>query len=713
MNLIPRPVRFALARMLVKSAGFSVVPPWVSTSILLPSFRSLTKEAYQKNSVFFACVSALTFAFMEPSLLVWDGEDDTAQPNPTHAARKLLRRPNPRMGEKEFQAQIMTYLAISGNCYLFKARNARGLPVELWPYHDGQVRPIPGGPEWVRGYEFIHSDREPEFIDPADIIHIKWPLKDPSQPWMAQPPLMAAAAEVDADNEASRYLRALLQNDAIPRTIVSLPPNMTMSNDEKNRFRAQWQAMYGGGNSGGVAVLEDGASISRLGLDLQQLSFEAMHRVPEKRICAAMRTPPVIAGLGDDPTYANSESAYYRWTRSTLVPLWAMVGDAMQDGLSDDFGNDLILGYDLNAVQTLQEDTTNVWGRVLNAWDKGLLEDKNEARGLLNLPKIPMTTEMATTRQKEADTILGYHIETGVVSRNEAREALGLPPEDETMDARLRKLQAILTTAQAAVNVGLPLETALTLVGMSPLPPLPEPPALTDEAMKGRKLSPRQVAEELRRIRARAAAALEKALGTFFEALASRVVGRAEAGGTADELLRDSDFDSSPIPAQVVDTLRRSWPLWNEALNLSTSFTLEDPAVALALRESAERVKGISDFTRENIRALLVEAAENGWSIDQIVRGVDGRPGLRDVVQETYKGRARTIARTETGTAQNTVAVARFEEAGITHVTVLDGGGEDSDDICNQLNGSRQTLEWAKANPLQHPNCVRAFAVGE
>jgi HK97 family phage portal protein len=712
MNPIFAPLRFALARMLVKSAGFSIVPPWVSTSILMPTFRSLTEEAYQKNAVFLACVEALAFGFMEPPLLAWDGKDSTAQPLADHPARKLIENPNPQMSESDFSVMVMTYIAISGNCYLYKARNSRGAPVELWPYHDGQIRPLPGGGSWVRGYEFIHANREPEFIDAADIIHLKWPTPDPKQPWMAQPPLRAAAAEVDSDNEASRYLRALLQNDAVPRTVVTLPPGGKMSNDEKHRFRANWQALYGGDNSGGVAVLENGATIARLGLDLQQLAFEAMHRVPEKRICAVMRTPPVIAGLGDDPTYANSDAAYYRWTRSTLVPLWTLVGAAMQKGLSKDFGG-VVLGYDTSQVQALQEDTTDLWGRVLNAWDKGILEDKNEARGLLNLPRMQPTTDDAlATTSKEAAPILGYHIETGVVSHNEARAQLGLPPEDETMDARLRKLQSILATAQAAVNVGLPLETALTLVGMTPLPPLPEPPALTDGA-KARKATGRQTAEELRRIRTRSAATLERQLDAFFAKLAGLVVGRAEGGTTeADRLLRTDDFDDLERATQdrITEMLRRSWPLWNETLGVGLSFDLDDPAVARALADSATRVKGISDYTREKIREVLIYGAEQDWSTDQIVRGDDGRPGLRAVVDETYKGRARNIARTETATAQNVAAHARFEAAGITHVEVLDGGGDDSDDECNRLNGTRQTLAWAQANPIGHPQCVRAFA---
>jgi hypothetical protein len=91
-----------------------------------------------------------------------------------------------------------------------------------------------------------------------------------------------------------------------------------------------------------------------------------------------------------------------------------------------------------------------------------------------------------------------------------------------------------------------------------------------------------------------------------------------------------------------------------------------------------------------------------------LIRGDDSHPGLRDTVEQTYKGRARAIARTELGTAQAVASVSRYKDAGVKRVIIFDGGGDDSDDVCNGLNNTSQTLAWYEANPLEHPNCVRA-----
>jgi|GEM_PF-160172 len=75
----------------------------------------------------------------------------------------------------------------------------------------------------------------------------------------------------------------------------------------------------------------------------------------------------------------------------------------------------------------------------------------------------------------EARPILGYHIEEGVVSRNEARAQLLLPEEDDTEAQAQQKLKAQLSVLQAATTAGVPLAQALKLAGLDTLIQLPLP----------------------------------------------------------------------------------------------------------------------------------------------------------------------------------------------------------------------------------------------
>jgi HK97 family phage portal protein len=342
-------LRYGLARLLLKaSTDFSIVPAWVTTSVLTPTFRSLTRDGYQRSSAFFACVSALAFAFPEPPLLVYDDEGDAGRPLPQHGLRRLLRNPMPTMGEAELFATTMVYMAIGGNAYWHKIRGRGNQVIQLKPYHAGQIMPVPGGPNWIKEYLYDQLGTGgmgatmgtlPR-IDPADIVHFKWPSVDPSQPWMSQPPIVAAATEVDADVEASRYVFALLQNDAVPRTVVTIPADRPLLDGEYERIKEQWKERYGGDRRGDVAVLEAGASVSRMSLNLQEMAFEAMAKLPESRIAAVMRVPPIIAGLNvglDRSTFSNYGEARKAFAQDTLATLWRLVASEVAADLLPEF----------------------------------------------------------------------------------------------------------------------------------------------------------------------------------------------------------------------------------------------------------------------------------------------------------------------------------------------------------------------------------------
>jgi HK97 family phage portal protein len=369
-----------------KGAILPAAPGFIRHSYLKPTFAALVREGTQKNAAVLACVSALTFAFPEPPFQVYEDETDESPVIAKHPLRALLTKPNTLMGEAELMAITMAYLAIGGNAYWHKVRNRRGQVVEVWPYHAGNFFAVPGGPNWIERYDFNDGAGKLIPVDPADVVHFKWPVIDPTQPWQAQAPLMAAAGEVDTDSEATAYLYALLKNDAVPRTVLTVPADRFLQEDEVRRMREQWRERYGGSKKGEVAIVEGGTKVERLGLDMAQLAFEALHRIPETRIAAVLRVPAIVAGLNsglERSTYANYGQARKAMTQDTLVPLWRIVGSELGADLLPEVGGPLgDVRADLKRVQALQEDSDKRWGRVTGAWRDDLLT-KNESRRAL------------------------------------------------------------------------------------------------------------------------------------------------------------------------------------------------------------------------------------------------------------------------------------------------------------------------------------------
>lgn len=384
-------IRYGLAGLLMglKSSDVAFIPTWIRQSWAPATFKRLTAEGYKKNAAVNICLTKLALGYQQPRPQVKSLDGDLL---PNHPLQKLLIRPNPMMSYRELALITSVYKGIGGQCYWKKVRSARGLIVELWPYHVGQIRPVPGRYEWISGYEYNDGESDWKPIPKEDIIHLKWPIIDPDQPWMALSPLISMAREVDTDNEATRYQYALLFNDAAPRTAIRFPPGVRPSTQiEIDRTKAVFRKNYGGDNRGDVATLENGADIVRLSLNMEELAFDTLRAVPEARISAGFLIPPEYSGLTvglEHSTYNNVNEARRGFFEDTIVQLLALDAGELEQDLGADFGGNLTIEHDLSKVVALQENEDAKHTRANTGWTNGLIM-QNEGRRMIGLPDVP------------------------------------------------------------------------------------------------------------------------------------------------------------------------------------------------------------------------------------------------------------------------------------------------------------------------------------
>jgi hypothetical protein len=137
----------------------------------------------------------------------------------------------------------------------------------------------------------------------------------------------------------------------------------------------------------------------------------------------------------------------------------------------------------------------------------------------------------------------------------------------------------------------------------------------------------------------------------------------------------------------------------------ANSMVVSDAAVVRILAEAATRVVRIDETTRAAVRAQLQLGQLRGYSTWQIAHGVpaDGYRGIDGLFQETWAGRADTVARTELQHASVVASHDRFVASGVVdRVKIVDG--DEWDQTCARRNGTVVPLEQAPS--LAHPNCT-------
>jgi len=115
---------------------------------------------------------------------------------------------------------------------------------------------------------------------------------------------------------------------------------------------------------------------------------------------------------------------------------------------------------------------------------------------------------------------------------------------------------------------------------------------------------------------------------------------------------------------------------------------------------SLEMAASINLTTREALRRALAEGFSEGESIPQITRRIKG------FFKETYKGRAKKIARAEVIAASNEGALRGYEGAGIEKAEFYGDIAEWSDDCgCGDLIRNVYPIDEAHGMIPVHPNC--------
>lgn len=642
---------------------FSFLPEFARYAFSQFTMRQLVTEGYKKNSAVSACATTLQLTFPEPPLLAGYEEEGRFIPDFSHPVTTLLRQPNPDMGMVEFLQFAITLNSIGGNFYGWKQRSRSGRVVAIWAFSDLQISPIAGRTTeegLVRYYEYDSGDGNKIPIPKEDIIHWKWMI-DPEYPFKGIGAIALSAREVDRDNEASAYIFSLLKNNAVPPLVVNLEEDDDSTQDEIDAMGRKWIQKH---SKGQPAFISAGMKVTQLGYDLNKLAGETLADVPETRIAANFHVPPSVAGLnvGVKRSDYGDTAARKAFTEQTLMALWRSFASEMYNGLKDEFptGNNFTLQFDVSRVGALQELKKDQRQSVNELWKSGLVT-RAEAKQELGIKSLP------------GDDVYYVSLATEFVPAKGSGSVV-------RVDGNTK-----------ALNGGVEMKAKL-----------------------------RSASKPLLTIRKKSARKMESALETYFSDLADRVASRTEEKSlkaknqlpSLDDLMSESDDAELEklIKRFYVQVIELSWDSWNVSLGIEKAFDLTDPAVTRALEMAGDHVAEIQETTKDALRELLAQANENGWSIDQIVRGVDGQHGLKDIVEETYKNRARAVAISELGQAQNLATVERYRGADVQKVEILDGGDDDSAPACNLANGQIWTLELFEQNLLQHPNCSRAAA---
>lgn len=358
-------------------------------------YQDLANEGYLKNAIVYRCVNEISKGAASVPFMVKIGDEVLE----SHPLIDLLNRPNPLQSYSEFFNSMFGFLMLSGNSYVLKIGSELGAPQELHLLRPDRMK-IKGSANssMPSFYEYTINGKVQAIYDVdqengfSDVKHVK--LWNPLDDYYGCSPLSAAAVEVDQHNLSSKHNINLLNNGARPSGAVVFKPkdeagmSMNLTESQRQQLLTDLNNRFSGtSNAGRPLLLEGDFDWKEMGLSPKDMDFINLKNQSATDIALCFGVPSQLVGVPDAQTYANVAEARLALYEETIIPHLKLIQSDLNEWLVPQFGEGLEFVYDIDKIPALSERRKKVYENVTSAVREGILT-RNEAREQLGLSPI-------------------------------------------------------------------------------------------------------------------------------------------------------------------------------------------------------------------------------------------------------------------------------------------------------------------------------------
>jgi HK97 family phage portal protein len=277
----------------------------------------------------------------------------------------LNYKPNPYQNIDAFRREIFLDLVLEGNAFIYFDG------ADLYQLPARHVKVIADKKTFINSFEYDNTKFKAE-----EIIFIK--ENSSSTIFRGDSRLVSAIHSIGVLTEMLNFQGKFFTNNAVPGLVISTPN--ILSEKIKNRILLRWMRDYNPARGGKKPLILDGDyKLENLGnTDFRELDFADSIKMHENTILKALGVPPILLDSGNNANISPNLKMFYI---NTVLPLYDKVLKAME----------FYFGYDLKAVTqdilALRPELQEM-GNYLSTLTNAGIMTRNESRADLRLPPI-------------------------------------------------------------------------------------------------------------------------------------------------------------------------------------------------------------------------------------------------------------------------------------------------------------------------------------
>ena len=351
--------------------------------------RIYIEEGYQDNPIVKGIVRDITKNFGKARWFVKNKR--TGEEIKVPILSELMVNANPDQSLRDFHEATLTQKLLLGNSFDVYENGTginAGIPSFLWTIPAENVTIVPNKAlNGISGYQIDSAWADENVIPASQVLH----LREPNPDWdengdflFGDSPFRSARRSIQAYNDSLETGVWFLQNKGAQKMLVNegdaeLSPEAM--DQLKKKLRSQSQ---GPQNAGNMPIVDGKLRAIDVGADPTKALVLEQRMQAACEICNVMGYPKSRIGL-QDSTYQNAKEAKKAFWENCVIPELEERAAGYNRWLAPLFGKNILICYDINHIDALQEDRI-MRGEAVQKF-AGMVTI-NEAREMAGLPPI-------------------------------------------------------------------------------------------------------------------------------------------------------------------------------------------------------------------------------------------------------------------------------------------------------------------------------------
>lgn len=379
---------------IVMSAGQleSLTPVWWPTYThgsmrMYGGYNRTYRALYREQPNVRVCVDFLARNIAQLGLHVFRRVSDTDRMRlRDHGLTRVLGRPLPaefKVTRYRLIEAVVSDLGIYFNAYWLKIR-AEGAPLGLLRIPPELV--TVKGRLVITGYE-VNLSGQTETFDPAAVVHFRG--YNAENPVAGLSPLETLRRILAEEHAAGDYREHYWQNAARMGGIIERPAGAPDWSDQaRQRFKAEFEALYSGGDSSGkTAVLEEGMTWKAGTFNPQESEYLGGRKLTREECARAYHIPLPMVGILEHATFSNIKEQHKQLYQDSLGPWLAMIEGDIELQLLPEFGDTADVYCEFNIQEKLQGSFEDQIQALQSSVGRPWMTP-DEARARFNMPSL-------------------------------------------------------------------------------------------------------------------------------------------------------------------------------------------------------------------------------------------------------------------------------------------------------------------------------------